>query len=232
MPALDESFPDVVAALTRHYGLPATPLDGAGTSFLAVAVAVLAGAPDARRIEAAREALDDAGWGDARALSAADPVEIREALKEAGVALTPKAVGPLLRLARWLVEAHEGDAEALRGEGLVSISDLREEMLALNGVGPATADSLLLFALRRPVYPVDRATYRVLVRHGWLEPSAGYDDARDVVERRLDGDALGLARVSVWMERIGRDFCRATVAKCERCPLQPFLPASGVAEPE
>ena len=55
--------------------------------------------------------------------------------------------------------------------------------LALNGVGPATADALLLFALRRPVYPLDRATYRILVRHGWLDPSADYDEARAVVER-------------------------------------------------
>ena len=40
------------------------------------------------------------------------------------------------------------------------------------GIGLAAADAILLFALKRPSYPVDRATYRVLVRHGWLDPSA------------------------------------------------------------
>ena len=95
------------------------------------------------------------------------------------------------------------------------------------GRGPA---ALLLHGLRRPAYPLDRASYRILVRHGWLDPSADYDEARDVVER-LDPDVPEhLARLSAWLERIGREYCRPTIAKCERCPLRSFLPEGGPRE--
>ena len=142
-----------------------------------------------------------------------------------------RSLGPLRRVARWVVDHHAGSAEALRDEDLAT-DQLREELLGLNGVGPATADALLLFALRRPVYPVDRATYRILIRHDWLDPTADYDEARAVVERQGPDDPSGLARLSDWLERVGREFCRAGVARCERCPLRPFLPEGGPSEPE
>ena len=44
-----------------------------------------------------------------------------------------------------------------------------EELAGIKGIGPAAADAMVLFALKRPAYPVDRATFRVLVRHGWLD---------------------------------------------------------------
>ena len=82
------------------------------------------------------------------------------------------------------------------------------------------------------MYPLDRATYRILIRHGWLDSSADYDEARDVVERPWAGDPVTLARLSDWLARIGSEFCRVRVAKCDRCPLRGFLPEGGPVEPE
>ena len=93
------------------------------------------------------------------------------------------------------------------------------------------ADAILLFALERPSYPVDRATYRVLVRHGWLDAAAGYDEARDSWSNGptglADEDDLETADVlcetcpTGWNSSDGQ-FCRAA-AHCEGCPLEtPF----------
>jgi len=62
---------------------------------------------------------------------------------------------------------------------------LREELLALNGVGPETADSILLYAGNHPIFVVDAYTRRILHRHQILEPTAAYDTIRELFERAL-----------------------------------------------
>jgi endonuclease-3 related protein len=62
---------------------------------------------------------------------------------------------------------------------------LREELLALNGIGPETADSILLYAGQHPVFVVDAYTRRILDRHGILPENAPYDQMRELFERAL-----------------------------------------------
>lgn len=226
MPTLDESFPALLAALIERYGRPADSSSDA--PFLAVAAAALAGDVAPSVVDKSRDVLADHDLLAPRALAETDAITLTEAFREGGLSLPRKAVGALLRLARWLAEGHGGDAASLDA---LSTEALRGELAAINGIGRATADALLLHALHRPVYPLDRATYRVFVRHGWLEPSADYDEARAVVERLLADDPLGLARLSALMERVAREFCRAAAPRCERCPLRPWLPDGGPVDP-
>ena len=114
---------------------------------------------------------------------------------------------------------------------------LRGELASIPGIGLTAADAIVLFALNRPSYPVDRATFRVFVRHGWLDPGAGYDEARDtIVDRAMaDGEELGttvriLIDLSRGMKELGRQFCRAAGPKCDGCPLEPLLPEGGPRE--
>ena len=64
-------------------------------------------------------------------------------------------------------------------------AQLREELLALNGVGPETADSILLYAGNHPVFVVDAYTRRILERHGIVSPRASYDEIRELFEGAL-----------------------------------------------
>jgi len=64
-------------------------------------------------------------------------------------------------------------------------SKLRQELLALNGVGPETADSILLYAGQHPVFVVDAYTRRILDRHGILSANAPYEEIRQLFERAL-----------------------------------------------
>lgn len=62
---------------------------------------------------------------------------------------------------------------------------LREELLSLNGVGPETADSILLYAGNHPVFVVDAYTRRILERHGILPEKADYEEIREFFQRAL-----------------------------------------------
>jgi len=69
-------------------------------------------------------------------------------------------------------------------------AELREELLALNGVGPETADSILLYAGNHPVFVVDAYTRRILERHGMVSSAAGYEEIRLLFEQALSGTPL------------------------------------------
>jgi endonuclease-3 related protein len=225
MPALDESFAAIEAALSDHYGRVA-PLTEERELFGAMVAVILDRAIEARKLAPALDALNEAGLLAPQAMAESDATEIGAALREAGVSSPSRVSGPLLRLAKWLVDRHQGDPKAIADES-VSTSLLRDELSQINGIGPATADAILLHALRRASYPVDRATYRILIRHGWSDPTADYDEARSVIERQAPDDPDRLEQVSGWLERIGRDYCRVSVPRCDRCPLRPFLPEGG-----
>jgi endonuclease III related protein len=70
--------------------------------------------------------------------------------------------------------------------------ELRDELLALNGVGPETADSILLYAGNHPVFVVDAYTRRILERHQIVSEKASYEEIRELVEQALQGEANGM----------------------------------------
>ncbi len=229
MPTLGESYPAILAALDERYGSP-EPIRDDLDPFEAMVATLLSRSAEPRKVDAALIVLRDAGLLTPEPLAEADESEVVDAFREGKVLLSAKTIAPIRRLARLIVDRHDGSAEPFR-RGSPPTDPLREELAELNGIGQATVDAILLFALRRATYPVDRATYRVLVRHGWLDPSADYDEARAVVERLSPDDPDSLARLSRWMERIGRDYCRVGSPKCEHCPLRPVLPEGGPRDP-
>ncbi len=106
---------------------------------------------------------------------------------------------------------------------------LRTMLLAVHGIGPETADSMLLYAGRRPVFVIDTYTRRMLQRHGWLPAGAEYEQAAAWFTRQLPCDAPLFNEYHALLVRLGKDFCRAQ-ACCMECPLKRFLPAAAVQE--
>lgn len=84
----------------------------------------------------------------------------------------------------WLDERYEGSLEKMFSQ---ETSRLRNELLSLNGIGPETADSILLYAGQHEVFVVDAYTRRILERHGVVKAKNGYEDIRRVVEHALAG---------------------------------------------
>ena len=99
---------------------------------------------------------------------------------------TPRVKARRLKaFARWLVSCHRGRFDALRSAPLVA---LRVELLAIPGLGPETADAILLYAAQRPVFVADTYTRRVLARHGVRRAGSTYEHARMFLEAHLPSD--------------------------------------------
>ena len=100
---------------------------------------------------------------------------------------------------------------------------LREKLLAVWGIGPETADSILLYAGEHPVFVVDAYTKRMLARHGWITEKANYDDVRWVFERAFPGDRKRFNEFHALIVQAGKNFCRAHDPNCAACPLGRYL---------
>ncbi len=98
--------------------------------------------------------------------------------------------------------------------------ELRAELLALNGIGPETADSILLYAGNQPVFVVDAYTRRILERHEVVSASAKYDEIRGLVERALQRETPEPPRMDS-LKKPARPGVHApsTMSMAERSPL-------------
>jgi len=135
----------------------------------------------------------------------------------------------LKNFVHWLVKRFDGSMDAMAA---CSLSTLREELLSINGIGPETADSILLYAAGKPSFVVDAYTHRIAVRHGWIEPEAGYDELKDYFESKLPADVATLNEMHALLVQVGKNYCRPREARCEQCPMKPMLPEGGPIEPD
>jgi endonuclease-3 related protein len=96
---------------------------------------------------------------------------------------------------------------------------LREQLLDVFGIGPETADSILLYAGRHGIFVVDAYTKRMLARHGWIDENAPYERIRSMVERQFPGDVQRFNEFHALIVNMGKQFCRARQPLCAECPL-------------
>ncbi len=105
----------------------------------------------------------------------------------------------------------------------LSTAQLRERLLATHGIGPETADSILLYAAGRPVFVVDAYTRRVLQRHGWARGDESYDELAAAFTRRLPRDTRLFNEYHALLVALGKRCCRPK-PRCETCPLRRWPP--------
>jgi endonuclease-3 related protein len=155
----------------------------------------------------------------------------------------------LKNFVEFLDSSYDGSLERMFAQ---PTEKLRMELLALHGVGPETADSILLYAGDHPVFVVDAYTRRILERHKIIDAKTGYEEVRELIERVIgEAEPESLrprcpgedprhpasrrsamprnALVQHYNEfhalivRTGVEYCRKA-PRCEGCPLQGFLP--------
>ncbi|MEK7881144.1 MAG: endonuclease III domain-containing protein, partial [Deltaproteobacteria bacterium] len=100
---------------------------------------------------------------------------------------------------------------------------LREELLNINGIGPETADSILLYAATRPVFVVDAYTKRILLRHGMIKKDVDYHDMQRLFMEGLAHDSTMFNEYHALIVMTGKNFCKTTEPLCAKCPLGRFL---------
>jgi endonuclease-3 related protein len=109
---------------------------------------------------------------------------------------------------------------------------LREKLLAVHGIGPETADSILLYAGRHSVFVVDAYTRRVLERHELIRAHATYEEIRQLFEKNLAPDHQLYNEYHALLVAVGKEWCRTKNPRCSECPLEPFLPRTVSPEPQ
>lgn len=100
---------------------------------------------------------------------------------------------------------------------------LREELLAVNGIGPETADSILLYAGRFPEFVVDAYTRRIFSRHKLAGEETGYEELKSLFMENLAPDERLFNEYHALIVKTGKDFCRTKNPLCGDCPLKGFL---------
>ncbi len=168
-------------------------------------------------VERAIANLKAAGLLDANRLHTLDMEQLETLIRPAGY-FRVKAKR-LRNFTTWLCDRYEGDMQNLEA---VATNRLREELLAISGIGPETADSILLYALNRPVFVVDTYTARVMVRHGLIAPEElDYSRLQDLFTSNLEPDVPLFNEFHALLVRAGKDYCKPR-PKCEACPLAPL----------
>jgi len=106
----------------------------------------------------------------------------------------------------------------------VPTETLRQQLLAVHGIGPETADSILLYAGNHPVFVVDAYTRRILERHALASPKSKYDEIQLLFEQNLLPDPQLFNEFHALIVRTGKYLCVSRSPRCSECVLQKFLP--------
>ncbi|MHB8755045.1 MAG: endonuclease III domain-containing protein [Candidatus Acidiferrales bacterium] len=104
-------------------------------------------------------------------------------------------------------------------------TELREKLLGVHGIGPETADSILLYAGGKETFVVDAYTKRILSRHGWVGEDATYEEMRTLIQAHLPRDVSRYNEFHALLVTVGKNWCRPREPRCAQCPLGGFLEA-------
>ena len=126
----------------------------------------------------------------------------------------------LKNLLQMIAEDYDGDLTLLFSEDTPTA---REVLLRVKGIGPETADSILLYAGEHPTFVVDAYTHRILSRHNMVPESCDYQTIQDLFMDNLDHDAAMFNQYHALLVMTAKRFCKKPEPLCDGCPLQPLL---------
>jgi endonuclease-3 related protein len=127
----------------------------------------------------------------------------------------------LKHLVSFITREYGGSLGRLFAEGP---AELRRKLLEVHGIGPETADSILLYAAKKPFFVVDAYTKRVFGRHGLVVENAGYHDVQGLVMENLPRSGRLFNEYHALIVRVAKERCKRRGPLCLGCPLEGFLP--------
>lgn len=122
------------------------------------------------------------------------------------------------RLKGFIREFHRRYGGNIENTHAIPTRELREQFLGVKGIGPETADSILLYALDRPVFVVDAYTKRFLKNHGIYNGSSDYHDIQSFFTHHLPEDAYLFNEFHALIVRLCQTHCKKK-PQCAGCPL-------------
>ena len=128
----------------------------------------------------------------------------------------------LKALMAYIADKYDGDLDLMFQEPLPK---LREELLAVWGIGPETADSILLYAGDKLIFVVDAYTIRIFSRLGWVEDKCSYEKMQGLMQRHLPADTQTYNEYHALLVALGANYCKKRKAFCQECPLAEYCSA-------
>jgi endonuclease-3 related protein len=123
----------------------------------------------------------------------------------------------LKNLLNFIAQEYNGSLEDLFAQ---DIQTLREHILTVKGIGPETADSILLYAGGKPAFVVDAYTHLIFVRHNIIAEEEGYYEIQEYFTLSLPEDVELFNQYHALIVRLGKEFCKKSKPLCSRCPLE------------
>ncbi len=142
--------------------------------------------------------------------------QISEAIKPSGY-FNVKAKR-LKHFVNFLFKEYQGDLARMRKE---NVTLLRSKLLTVNGIGPETADSMLLYALSKKVFVIDAYTKRFMTRHNWIKEDISYHDLQGIFHKYYPKQISQYNEYHALIVKLGKDFCKPK-PRCEQCPLKSY----------
>ena len=119
-----------------------------------------------------------------------------------------------------LINVHwDGDLDFLLSQPR---DTLREQLLSVKGIGPETADSMVLYAAGQPIFVIDAYTHRILTRHEIIDESFDYHAIQELFMDNLEEDTRLFNEYHALIVQVGKDFCKKSKPACADCPLAGF----------
>jgi endonuclease-3 related protein len=186
------------------------------TRFEIMAGAVLTQNTAWSNVKKAIKNLRSAGLLDLKALSGVPPHKLHILIKPSGY-YRIKSIR-LKSLVEFLNNKYQGNLDRFFSEPLETA---REKLLSVKGIGPETADSILLYAGKKPVFVVDAYTRRIFEHSGILQPGATYESIQRLFMQNLPYDVNLYNEYHALIVRLGKDICR-TKPRCNICPFNNY----------
>jgi endonuclease-3 related protein len=116
----------------------------------------------------------------------------------------------------FLLENFDGELKRMMKE---EVETLRQKLLKVKGVGPETADSVLLYGLKKPIFVVDAYTKRILLRHSMISDKASYEEIQKLFMDHLPHKERLFNEYHALLVHLGKTLCKK-IPRCDRCPLE------------
>ena len=213
--ARDNPFLEIYQRLFAHFG-PQSWWPG-DTAIEIVVGAILTQNTNWTNVSKAITNLKNADLLNFASLDELDVTLLAELIRPSGY-YNMKAVR-LKNFFRMVRERYEGELDLLLGD---SMRSARENLLSVRGIGPETADSILLYAGNHPVFVIDAYTYRIFLRHFLLSETSDYHEVQETFTDNLPQDVQLFNEYHALIVHLGKHFCKKTKPLCENCPLQDF----------
>ena len=104
---------------------------------------------------------------------------------------------------------------------------LREGLLSIKGIGPETADSILLYAGNKPIFVIDAYTRRIFSRHGFIDKDAEYSELQSLFMENLPRDITLFNEFHALIVELGKSICKSKQPLCSKCPIRRIKNARG-----